>query len=64
MYLAASEIQSCFHLINIEVVFSCLTFEFRVKCFKFGIKCISNVLIARAAGKEVLLCLHFSMGTV
>ncbi len=39
-----------FHLINIEVVFSCL---------KFGIKCLSNFLIVRAAGEEV-----FSMGTV
>ncbi len=52
-----------FHQINIEVVFSCfflLLFEVRAKCFKFGIKCVSNVFIVQAAGEEVLLGLHFS----
>ncbi len=53
-----------FHLINIEVVFFCLHFEIRAKCFKFGIKCVSNVLIVQAAGEEVLLGLHFSISTV
>ncbi len=46
-----------FHLINIEVVFS------NAKCFKFGIKCLSNVFIVQAAGEEVFFGLHgYSVG--
>ncbi len=59
MYLAALvEYNLVFHLINIEVVFS------NAKCFKFGIKCLSNVFIVQAAGEEVFFGLRISMGTV
>ncbi len=64
MYLAASKIQSCFSPNKYRSCFFCLHFEIRAKCFKFGIKCVSNVLIVQAAGEEVLLGLHFSIGTV
>ncbi len=49
-----------FHLINIEVVFSCLTFWSQGKVFQIWDKMsLSNVLIVQAAGEAV-----FSMGTV
>ncbi len=51
------------------MVFVFIEILFKILLFKGGVliyaeHCISNIFIVQAAGEEVLLGLHFSMGTV